>query len=211
MGKNQLIESADPLLTVLDISNLDAGEQAQVNALADAATTWIQKYCNRIFKKTTYTDEAHNGNGERFIYVDNPPIISLSTVTIQSTSFSSSTTSTDFAASKFDTKLSSGKIQFKSQSFLSGGGSFDQGFQNVLIDYTGGFSSIPEPVKLIAAQFIIEMFDPGESVQGIEKEKLGNYFYSRGTNYFQNLTFNQKIILESYRLRRIMGSTDLVC
>jgi len=204
MGKNQLIESNDPLLIPLDFPNLDEFGQAHVNALAIAATTWLQKYCNRTFKQTVYANEAHNGNGERYIYVDNPPIISLGIVTIQESSFSGDTTSTDFASTKFDTKLSSGKIRFKPGSFLSSGASlFTEGFQNVLIDYTGGFVKIPEPVKLIAAQFIIEMFDPTESVQGIEKEKLGNYFYSRGTKYFENLTFNQKLILESYRLRRI--------
>ena len=199
-----LIAPGDPLLADLDFNNLEAAKQAQLNALADTATTWIEKYCNRVFRRTVYNDEAHNGNSELWIYVNNPPIISLGTITIQETSFIGDSTSTDYAASKFDTKLGTGKIRFKPGSFLSsGGGLFSGGFQNILIDYTGGFDPVPEPVKLVASQFIIEMFDPSEDIRGIEKEKLGNYFYSKGSNYFQNLTFKTKIILDGYKLRRV--------
>ena len=199
-----LIEPGDPLLANLDFNNLNTPEQAQLRALAVAATVWIEKYCNRIFRKTTYTNEAHNGTGELYILVFNPPLITLTQVTIQESNFSGDSVLTDFAASKFDTKLSTGKIRFKPNSFLaSTTGLFSEGFQNILIDYTGGFDSVPEPVKLVAADFIIEMFDPSEKPQGIEKEKLGNYFYSKGTSYFQNLTFTTKKILDSYRLLRV--------
>lgn len=199
-----LIEPGDPLLEALDFSDLDVGEQAQLNALSDAATTWIEKYCNRVFRKTDYTDEAHNGNNELFIYVNNPPIISLGTVTIKESNFTGDAVSTDFAADKFDTKLSTGKIRFKPNSFLSSTtGLFSSGFQNVLIDYTGGFLPVPEPIKLVAAQFIIEMFDPSEDVQGIEKEKLGNYFYSRGKDFAAQATFKTTKLLEGYRIRRV--------
>ncbi len=199
-----LIEPSDPLLEALDFSDLKVGEQAQLNALSDAATTWIEKYCNRVFRKTVYTDEAHNGNNELWIYVNNPPIISLGTVTIQESNFGGDSVSTDFASDKFDTKLSTGKIRFKPNSFLSSTtGLFSEGFQNVLIDYTGGFTPVPETIKLIASKFIIEMFDPSEDVQGIEKEKLGNYFYSRGTNHQVQATFRTTRILEGYRIRRV--------
>ncbi len=199
-----LIEPGDPLLTVLDFDNLEVGEQAQLNALAIAATTWIEKYCHRIFRKTIYIDETHNGNNELWIYVNNPPIISLGTVTIQESNFSGDSVSTDFTSDKFDVKFSTGKIRFKPNSFLaSTTGLFSTGFQNVLLDYTGGFSPVPEPIKLVASKFIIEMFDPSEDVQNIEKEKLGNYFYSKGTQFFEQLTFKTKVILESYRIRRV--------
>lgn len=199
-----LLKPTDPLLDPLDYNELDTGPQTQVAALIEAATTWIEKYCNRTFRQTTYTDEAHDGNGELFIYVKNSPIITLTTVTIQESSFSGSSTSTDFAASKFDTKLATGKIKFKPGSFLSSGAShFTEGFQNVLIDYVGGFAQVPEPIKLVASQFVIEQFDPSLSPQGIEKEKLGNYFYSRGTTFFNQLLVRHRQILDSYRRIRV--------
>lgn len=201
---NNLIEPGDPLLANLDFTNLEALEQAQIRALTEAATTWIEKYTNRVFRSTVYVDEAHDGNGELYIYVKNPPLITLTQVTIQETSFSGATTSTDFAASKFDTNTDTGKIKFKPGSFLSSGASkFTEGFQNVLIDYTGGFDPIPEPIKLVAAEFIVEMFDPSEKVGGIEKEKLGNYFYSKGTKFFEQLVYKHRHILDSYRILRV--------
>ena len=199
-----LIESSDPLLGNLDFDNLGVGEQAQVNALALVATEWIERVCNRTFRKTVYTDETHDGNGELWIYIRNAPIITLTQVTIQESNFSGDSVSTDFAASKFDIKESSGKIRFKPNSFLaSTTGLFSAGFQNILIDYTGGYIQVPEPIRLVASQFIMEMFDPSSIPQNIEKEKLGNYFLSKGVNYFSNLTFNTKQILNSYKQRRV--------
>jgi len=66
--------------------------------------------------------------------------------------------------------------------FLVGG--FSRGVQNVIVDYTAGFATIPDALIQIALEVIRYVFDDLEADIGKKSEKIGQYQYSRET--FQN-------------------------
>jgi len=199
-----LILNTSPYLQPLDYSNMSTAEKALVDALITMATEQIERYCRRTFAAADYTDEKHDGNGWRSIFVKNPPLNSLTDVDIVESDFSSDSTTTTYAATKFDTKAATGEIRFKPGSFLSSGrGVFSEGFQNIQITYNGGFASVPQGIQLACAEMVIQMFDPSEATDLIEKEKIGDYFYAKAKNAFQKMLLTKKKILDSYKIRRI--------
>lgn len=202
-----LITNSSPFLEPLDYANQDANAQANIDAQIIAGDEFLRKSLNRILLQDTYTDEKHDGNGRKSIFVSNPPIISLTDIDIVSTDFNGNETTTTLTATKFDLKLSTGEIRFKPGSFTSDGASwFTEGFQNIQITYSGGFvadSNSLKPMELVLAEFVIEMFDPNEAVTGIEKEKLGDYFYSRGTNAWDKLLVKHSQIMKLYKIVRV--------
>ena len=207
MAKPYIIDENSPFLAPLNYGDLESNQKLQVQALIVAAKQHIEQQLNRKLIKQTHTDELHDGNGETSIWINNPPITSVSSVTITESSFNSDSTETEFTSDKFDLDKPTGEIRFKPGDFSSGcNRTFPSGFQNVNVTYVGGYEETDEylhPIKLVLAEFVIEMFDPSEAVTNLEKEKLGDYFYSKGTNAFDKLMTRHKKILRGYRVYRI--------
>jgi len=202
-----LIANSDPHLNPLDYDNLSARDMVQVDSLITAGSEYIERYCNRVFASAVITDEVHNGYGFNSMFVRNPPITTLTQIEIISAySSTGSDTYDTHEATKFLYDEQTGEINWKPGIWFGDttGGVFPKGFQNVMATYTGGYSSVPEAVQLLCAEFVIEMYDSTLSSDGIDKEKLGDYFYSRSKDYFENVkVFKKKRILDSYRLRKI--------
>lgn len=51
-----------------------SSDDAIIEALINAVTDQIEKYCNRRFKKTTYTDEEYDGLGGNTLLLRNYPV-----------------------------------------------------------------------------------------------------------------------------------------
>lgn len=54
-----------------------------LDRLVDSATDWIEGYCDRRFKETTYTNEEYDGTGSAYLQLRNFPVDSASTFTLQ--------------------------------------------------------------------------------------------------------------------------------
>ena len=48
-----------------------------VELLVNRASEMVENYCNRKFKARLYTKERHNGTGQKIVYFDNPPVLSV--------------------------------------------------------------------------------------------------------------------------------------
>lgn len=199
-----LITNSSAFLEPLEYNNRTDAEKAHIDALITAGSEYIERKCNRVFAATDYTDEKHDGQGWPSIFVDNLPLNTLTDIDIIHSRSETSSSSTTFDADKFELNNNTGEIQFKSDTFLTdGGGNFPEGFRNVHITYNGGFTTIPFPVQELTADYVIQSFDPMESVELVEKEKIGDYFVAKAKNYFDKMPFMKKQILASYRIRRI--------
>lgn len=199
-----LITNTSAFLEPLDYTNRSIAEKAIIDALITSASEIFEKHCNRIFLTDTYTDELQDGNGWDTIHVNNPPLTVLTDIDIVHRAFDGTNTTTTYTGSKFNIHINSGEIRFKPGDFLTtSGGLFAQGFQNVQITYVGGFSSVPKPIQRLAAKYVIQSFDPTEDVQGLQKERLGDYFYDRGKDFLNALLFNDKKELDMYKIRRV--------
>lgn len=200
-----IITTASPHLAPLDYNNLLANEQAYISSLLTVAEEYLQdRFWHRQIEAATYTDEIHDGTGEPSIFVNNIPLNSITDIDITYTNYNSATVTETYVASKFDINTKTGEIRFKPGSFLSeAGGYFPEGFQNIKITYNGGFSPVPETIKYLIAKFIIHAYDPSALPDTIEKEKLGEYFYSKSKELIQSFPFSDKKLFDSYILRRV--------
>jgi hypothetical protein len=198
-----LIASSSPFLEPLDYDNLSSDEQAFVDALITAGSAWIEKYCNRVFAAADYTDEVLDGNGWDSIFIDNPPINSLTDIDITCYNFDGGETTTTYLGTKFLFHAKSGEIKFKPATFISSPTIFVEGFQNIKITYNGGYAAVPDVIQMLCAEFVMQMFDPSILSDLLERERIGDYSYTRAKEYFDKVSFSKRQMLNSYKLRKV--------
>lgn len=203
-----LIENTDPLLEDLDYSGRSPGQQAQINALIEVCSELIEKKCNRIFLQADYTDEKQDGTNENYIYVNNPPINSLSTITV------SGSEDTDFDGALFTYNDKTGEIRWNDNYLVQGGtsdwlGTFPRGYRNHAIDYNGGFLDIPAPIKFACADLVFQGFSPESGFGNIDAEKLGQYFYRLRKDAIDRALLTHRNILNLYTIKRVNMVSNL--
>lgn len=193
-----LIAPESPLLYDIGYANLSVEQQAQIDALINVATTRIQRFCNRIFEAADYL-EYHNGSGGAQIFVNNPPINSLTSIGF----ITSETTTVD--GDQFTYHSKQGQIKWLNQSLEAAAveflGYFFQGDNNILISYNGGWSEIPWDIQEVCAEAVKEMFDPSLASGGMQKEKLGQYFYDRGSGAITRALMPHRKVMSEYKIR----------
>lgn len=192
-----LITNTNPLLADLNYNNLSTAQKAQVDALLNVATEFIEKDCNRTFLAATYTDEEHNGVIHESIFVKNTPLNSVTNVKIIC---HASTESSDDITTYLSTEVlfepETGEIK------LRNGARFPHGFRNVKITYNGGFTTVPKPIEYLCANIVINAYAPEMNAENIEKERIGDYFYAKVKDFMEKLPMSDRKILSMYRLRK---------
>lgn len=176
--------------------NYAASDAPALNALIEAVSTLIQKYCNRNFLSATYT-ELLDGTGTNQIFVKNPPIITLTSITFLAAT-NVTPVVTDFVYKP------TGEIRWNTYNLTSSDivGYFPEGYQNIQIVYTGGFATVPTPIQLACAQIVGDLFSPDGNLEAIEFLKLGQYSASYNDK-IEKTVFGKRKILELYKLRYI--------
>ena len=199
-----LITNASPFLEALDYTNRTTAQKATIDALITAASEFIELECDRTFLSATHTDEAHDGNDWNFIFVKNPPLTSLTDIDlITYNAVTGAVETTTLLATKFTVEENTGEITFKPDVVLDTAKIFPEGNQNIHITYVGGYAAVPEAIKMLTADFVIQMYAPEELEGALQKEKLGDYFYDKGNNFLERLSFSKRKILSMYKIRKV--------
>src|SRR2546425_154347 len=79
---------ASPLVEVADykewppLGNTSTALDAVLKTLIDVVSDEIERFCRRIFRKATITDEPHDGAGSRVLRLRRPPIWSVTQIKI---------------------------------------------------------------------------------------------------------------------------------
>ena len=201
-----IIENTDPLLFDLDYSNREAGQQAQIDALIEVSSELIHKHCNRIFPSDTYTEEKSDGSGENHLFIKNPPIISLTEITVVGADDLGDDATFDGTYFSYDEKT--GEIQWNDNFLLNNVvsdwlGNFPCGFRNILTTYEGGFTDVPAGIKFACADMVLSGFSPEAGFGNIEFEKLGQYFYRLRKDVIDQSLLKQHNILNMYKIRNV--------
>lgn len=193
-----ILTNSSPFLQSLDYSNMSNDEKALIDALIEVANDYLEKKeFNRIFSAADYIDEQSNGSGWNFFFVKNPPINSLTNVKVV-TYYSDSEDTTIYTSSALVYEASTGMIQFRNTNCI-----WPPGFQNIRVTYNGGFTTIPRAIEQIAANFVLQNYDPRLVVESLQKERIGDYFYDLGVHYFDRLPTSLKRMMSRYKLRPI--------
>lgn len=176
----------------LDFANLSSEQQTLVDELILFAQELLEsKECNRKFEQDTF-EEFQNGTDEAYIYIKNPPIDSITSIK-------------QIADDGSETLLESDKYRYNANigeiCLLSG--CFQLGCNNYEITYVGGFDPVPRPIKKLIADMVMEAFDPSTNDDIIDREKIGDYFYSKVTGFSKILLVNKRRITSQYRIWKV--------
>lgn len=117
-----------------------ASEDDLLNALIAAASADIENYCNRTFAQAAYT-ETRNGNGANAMAARQYPIVSVQGVTVDGYAVPAAA---DAVSSGFVFSDTAIYIRNSGRGRAPGcGWSFARGVQNVTLQYTAGYATIP--------------------------------------------------------------------
>ena len=180
--------------------NLQSADLSYIDALIEVATAQIEKYCNRIFAAATYAETLH-GTGQNQIFIRNPPINTLTSV-----QFVADTTTTVTTSGNFVYKINEGEIRWDTNNVTSTSeyvGSFRAGYNNIIVNYDGGFTIIPDVIKYVCAEMVGQMFSPEESQEAVSAVRLGNYSVKYKDKVTKTL-FAYKSMLSMYRLHSVV-------
>jgi len=181
-------------------------DETYLAILITAASTQIQRWCNRCFVSQVF-NERLDGEGDQTIFLPNFPITDIDVVdfieldgTIESVMIATDN------FTKFFILGNGGEISFLNSNpsrFIN----FPRGFKNVKITFTGGFSPVPEDVQEACAEQIVFINEQGSAQSSVASEKLGDYaktFFNPNLKVTKiNLSATAFQILSKYRIIEI--------
>lgn len=130
----------------------DAGFDTRLGIIIPAVQMVLENYCGRAFDEVTYTDEVYDGTGEPSVWLKNTPVTAVSAVkTIASDSTSTTLVSTSYRfRSTGELYRLSGSDDYRWDyrgelgfGRLRGVVWDDSEPGNLLVTYTGGYSTMP--------------------------------------------------------------------
>lgn len=129
----------------------DAGFDTRLAVLIPAMQAMLEDYCGRVFDEATYADEVFDGNGEASLWLSNTPVTAMTAVKTKSSD--GTTTTLDSTSYRF---RANGELYLFNDSsnrwdYPDGWGFSadhrtvwsDDAPGNILISYTGGYSTMP--------------------------------------------------------------------
>ncbi len=167
------------LTTTQRVKNLlginDTSYDTLLDQLINSVTDWIESQTMRRFKRGTYSNEVYDGNGEKFLYLRQQPVISVSAAQYRSGSLSSPTWN-DFNANDWELDTNRGAIYFP--------GKAPKGTRNLRFTYVAGYlidfanatdsnlHTLPFDVSFLAERLVASAFNQrlagGKKSEGLE-------------------------------------------
>lgn len=133
------LASLNQLKTQLGFKTSDSQYDGKLQLFLDAASQWVQTYCDRIFDQGTYTELFH-GNNSNVIHPRQYPVTSLTELRIDNArAWSDPNTLIDSTDYGLD---STGVAVFYYDAVFPGG------YNNVRLIYVAGYSSIPADLQM---------------------------------------------------------------
>lgn len=174
-----------------------------LDILISASSVQIQGWLNRDLKSQDFT-EARDGEGDQTLFLPNSPVTKIKQVDFLDNDGTVNVVMANGADDSLFFRLGDGgEIMFlinNPSDFIR----FPEGFKNVLVIYTAGFSTIPEDIQEGTAEQIVFLLQEGSDASNKSSEKLGDYSVSfdtsaSGANFsktaFQLLAKYKKIVL----------------
>ncbi len=166
-----------------------------------AASTQIQRWCNRFFTSQEFI-QKRDGEGYQTIFLPNFPVTVITQVDFRSQDGTITAVMPNGATvSDYFFIGDGGEIDFvrnNPSDFIR----FPEGFKNILITYTGGFSPVPEDIQEACVEQIVFLIEQGSASASVKTEKLGDYsktFFDPTVTGSSNLSNTAFQILSSYR------------
>lgn len=153
-------------LLYANIKVLYAPNDLLLEELINSVTDYIERYCGRRFKSTTYTDELIDSDGTEYLYLDHYPISTVTSI------YRHYVFATD------DLYDSDYYIVYENEGYIYRSLLWPDGKQAVKITYTAGYDfavdGIPQDLQFICNSLVKIRFNSDDKA-GIASERIGNY------------------------------------
>lgn len=154
---DNVLTDLDSVKAYLKIDPSQTTNDDLLTGLINACSTAIEDYCRRAFNTTTYTDEQYDGNNTPFLNLENFPVQSVSSVSLDGVVLD---------PSQYRLKNKTGVLSrigpypntFTGLSISRFNTLWNRGFANIEVTYTAGFDVIPAPVNLACQMFVASIF-----------------------------------------------------
>lgn len=168
-----------------------------IQDLLDSASKLIINYCNREFDAATDTTETLDGDDQCFLFLKRLPITSIKNITV---ALCDGTTDT-IDGTDLTFNAQTGEVQFAIDND-SGYDYFPIGFQNIVVTYSGGYSTIPEDLQDACIQLAVGMKEVCSGSTAIQSETIGDYSYTLNARQYGDSIISPSVrsILNCYRL-----------
>lgn len=140
-----------------------------IGTLITNCSVWIENYCGGIRFKNSGSNvtEYHDGDpfaeGNKSIFLNNFPVISVASVSSANGDLDDPTWDAYDPANDYVVNTSTGEISFYS---------LPVGKRNIRVVYQGGYSAIPEDLKLACIEMVARTFNKRKSF-GVANESVG--------------------------------------
>jgi len=180
----------------------------KIGIIIDVVTDFIEKFCDRRFFKTIYTDEVYDGLGSPQLLLRNYPVVSASAFTLSQRD----TPMNENQWSSLDTNLY--HVDYLAGLIELIDARFSEYPRHYKVTYTAGYAfdnTTPGAtleslgigdLEYACWQMISNIFNTAGSQTGIDSESIGNYSVSYGTYYL--LDPEVKMIINKYKRPHLM-------
>ena len=136
---------------------VSALSQIPTTDLNDEWSDWVEALIDEYVGEsytglTTHTAEKHDGDGSGILFVDHPPIVSVSAMSVDA----STLTDSDYKVYNSYVKIISDPLSSVSDALYQRT-VFPEGQQNVSITYVGGSATVPKRIEMAATQMIAQI------------------------------------------------------
>ncbi len=175
-------------------------DDSLIDVLIDVATDIIEKYCDRRFKKTAYSEEVYDGNGANVLLLKNYPVDSAASFKLEERDSGDNIDSfSEIDSEYYFVDYNSGLLELARDIF-------QKAMRHYRISYTAGydFDLATTFLSTVGAadlewacwSLIGDLLDESKGKRKISSESLGDYSVS-----YKSIEENPviKAVLEKYR------------
>lgn len=161
--------------------------------IINGVSAFIEGICNRQFKSATYTDEIYEGVKSRFLYLNQFPITSLTSVFYNSGSLAVPVW-VAFDANYYVLDARNNCIYFDAGMPI--------GFRNIKVTYVAGYvidyatpanHTLPYDLSMVAEQIVSKVFGKRKS-EGSSSESIDG----ANVSYEKDITTEQRMVISKY-------------
>jgi len=182
------LTTVDDAKTWLDVSGTDYDSLLEL--LINQSTDYMEHYCNRRFTETAYSSEEYDGSGTKELLLEQWPVNSGETFTLQRNRAYDNTDDWDtIDADDYWVDYDNGIITGNTM------GDFLKRKFKYRVDYTAGYATIPSDLALCCLM-LVSFFWNKRKAMGISRERVGDF----SVDFGEMMTdINIRNVLERYK------------
>lgn len=194
----------------LNLPTTDTSGDPVISSLVTNMSAWLESQVGRPLSQQTYTNEPHSGDGNYSLLLNNGPVVSVSSLTIDGNTVNQRDQNTEGWVVQGDRLWLSGPAG--STGFISGPFwvatsptrmtylRFTIGNANIAVTYTAGFAVIPGDIKQAVIELAAETYQ-----RRMRLGLLGRTDPQGGSTSFAPLAVTPTVqaVIDNYRPRRV--------